>query len=86
MIPEASEVGLARDTNLNIIAMQTSVVTCVGTSVGLGENKRVGLTVCFVISRSYHPWLSASKGRHLVIELVEEGFVNMEAIGDRGIG
>ena len=31
VIPEASEVGLARDTNLNIIAMQASVVTCVGT-------------------------------------------------------
>ena len=54
--------------------------------MGLGENERVRLTVCFVISRSYHPWFSASEGRHLVIELVEEGFVNTEAVGDRGIG
>jgi hypothetical protein len=85
VIPEAREVGLTRDTNSNIIAPDTSVVTCVGLS-GFRENEEVELTVCFVISRSYHPWFSAGKGRHFVIELVEEGFVNMEAVGDRGIG
>ena len=43
-------------------------------------------TIRFMISWPYHPWFLAGEGGHFIVELVEEGFVDVEAVRNGSVG
>jgi hypothetical protein len=92
----AGEVRLSRNTDGYIIGYvvdrvcRSSIVTYIAMPVSVnffgGPRTRAGSrTIGFMIPRSYHVWFLWRYRGHLVVELVKQRFIDLEAVGNRSI-
>ena len=75
VVPVSGEVGLARHADTDIIGEVVSLV-----------RRTAVVAIGFVVARAYHVGFVAGNGGHLVIELVQNPFVNGGTLRKRRVG